>query len=111
MTNLPPDAGTACAALELDAGYLADLFRSEAGRVLRKAAELIDEGVRGDDPTLGFALRLIDIVDAFDEEWERHEGDDDEAGGRNGGDSLTPHPPPSSDQIVAESMRRIGGET
>jgi hypothetical protein len=105
MTNLPPDAGTVCAALELDAGYLADVFRREAGTALRKAATLVEDGSSTLVHQLEHARHLLLVADAFEVEWEHQEGEEsDGAVGRNGGDSLTPPPPPSQ-EIVPESLR------
>ena len=103
-TKLPLDAGMVCAALELDAGFMADLFRREAADALQSAAYSIrDDGDVEDDPKLEHARHLLLIVRAFEDEWESQEKDDG-AMGRNGGDSLTPPPLPSS-EIVPSSLR------
>jgi len=104
MERLPPDAGTVCTALDLDAGYLADVFRKLASQALMTASvqmeDDIDERVRH---SLDHATHLLLIAEAFEQEWERQEGSRDEAVERNGGDSLTPPPPPSQAESVAEA--------
>jgi hypothetical protein len=101
MTKLPPDAGTVCTALELDAGFLADVFKREAATALHQAAQRLLEGSSTLVEQLDHARHLLLVADAFEAEWELRESD--EAVERNGGDSPTPPPPPSRDEIVAES--------
>lgn len=100
MTTLPPDAGSVCVALDLDAGYLADVFRREATIALRKLAQHIEADGTAIVAKAEHAAHLLMIVEAFEAEWESQEKDDG-AVRRNGGDSPTPTPLPSCEGTLA----------
>jgi hypothetical protein len=70
-TKLPPDAGTICDLLGMDAGRLADIFRREAARVLRSAADGVEEGVDTTrDPIIADVWHVFTLIEALEDEWE-----------------------------------------
>lgn len=107
MTKLPPDVETICFALELDPGYLADVFRREAARSLHEFADRLGNGGIGNDPQVKTITQLLLLIEALEREWERRfdkegtERQSDGAVARNGGDSPTQPPHPSREGTLA----------
>lgn len=73
--TLPLDAWTVSETLGIEAGYLADMFRREAARLLRTAAAQLEThdvvSAHAADQTLEDAAELLVVASVFDDEWER----------------------------------------
>jgi hypothetical protein len=78
-TKLPPDAGTICALLGIEAGPLADIFRHEVARLMRRAADRVEAGVdTSHDPIVADVRLLLDLIEALEDEWSITHPDDDD---------------------------------
>ena len=69
-TKLPPDAGTICALMGIEAGALADIFRREVARLLRRAADRVEDGVDTSHYPYADVQSLLDLIEALEDEWE-----------------------------------------
>jgi hypothetical protein len=76
-TKLPPDAGTICALMGIEAGALADIFRREVARLLRRAADRVEDGVDTSHYPYADVQSLLDLIEALEDEWSITHPDDE----------------------------------